>query len=505
MGLPLFVAPVESDLPFKATDKNSSASPSRYGIRRHARQDSRERRATSRRHTAIRDVLRDHIGDAGVRRLSYPYEGGRPTMSSRPLPESVAINDLQSDDRHSRPFREVLREMVRSDERSRERFEEHLHGLFGSDSRGSRSSENNEIEDVAATIGWWTGDPFPHLNRTQTTGSLDSRRDGEVRPRSRQRIPPPNGQQLTQLNRDPTTMGLRRGTDPRAHSLMMDTEDLERQRMMLIRQLRGTNAFGERERSLSPEGWDTLLTTLTPDPQPPSAGSSFHSTVASQSAGVSSRTSLTGPELAAPGAADQACESGCEGSDTEGADLDQPSSGRVHRRRDEMRRVRVRVPDYNLDGTLDTSDSLMDLGRYPVVDHMADHTVTRRLRFASSLASDREANRPRRERNGPVIRRETGTLQMAEDGPMSIPHFGRARHGWVGHLSVGTSDDEQGTERRSLNRESSATSANFTNPDEEEWAGMQRIVRSLARREDIPDGWWAEAGLSRTLPQDGTD
>ncbi|KLU83818.1 hypothetical protein MAPG_02868 [Magnaporthiopsis poae ATCC 64411] len=28
---------------------------------------------------------------------------------------------------------------------------------------------------------------------------------------------------------------------------------------------------------------------------------------------------------------------------------------------------------------------------------------------------------------------------------------------------------------------------------------MQRIVRHFARREDIPDEWWAEVGLSRTL------
>ncbi|KAH7148393.1 hypothetical protein EDB81DRAFT_792177 [Dactylonectria macrodidyma] len=499
MGLPLFVAPVESDLPSKATDKNSSASPSRYGIRRHARQDSRERRAASRRHTAIRDVLRDHITEPGVRRISYAYEG----RSSRPLPETGAFSDPQADDRHSRPFREVLREMVRSDERSRERFEEHLQGLFGSDGRGNRPSDNNEIEDVAATIGWWTGDPFPHLNRTQTTGSQDSRQDGEVRPRSHQRIPPPNGQQSTQLHRDTTTMGLRRGTDPRAHSLMMDAEDLERQRLVLLRQLRGTNAFGERERSLSPEGWDTLLTTLTPDPQPPSAGSSFQSTVASQSAGVSSRTSLTEPEPAAPGAPD--CESGCENSDTEGAGPDQPSSGRVHRRRDGSRRVRVRVPDYNLDGVWDTPSGPLDLGGFSTADHLPDQTVTRRLRFASSLASDRERNRRLRERNGAASQRETGTIQLAEDGPLSVPLLHRSRHGWVGHLSVGTSDDEQGTERRSLNRESSATSGNFLNQEEEEWAGMQRIVRSLARREDIPDGWWAEAGLSRTLPQDGTD
>jgi hypothetical protein len=32
--------------------------------------------------------------------------------------------------------------------------------------------------------------------------------------------------------------------------------------------------------------------------------------------------------------------------------------------------------------------------------------------------------------------------------------------------------------------------------------GMQRIVRNLARREDIPDEWWAEAGLSRTLSRE---
>lgn len=44
------------------------------------------------------------------------------------------------------------------------------------------------------------------------------------------------------------------------------------------------DGLGDRERSLSPDvngTWDTLLTTLTPDPQPPSAGSSFASATAS--------------------------------------------------------------------------------------------------------------------------------------------------------------------------------------------------------------------------------
>lgn len=43
------------------------------------------------------------------------------------------------------------------------------------------------------------------------------------------------------------------------------------------------DGLGDRERSLSPDAngtWDTLLTTLTPDPQPPSAGSSFASATA---------------------------------------------------------------------------------------------------------------------------------------------------------------------------------------------------------------------------------
>jgi hypothetical protein len=33
---------------------------------------------------------------------------------------------------------------------------------------------------------------------------------------------------------------------------------------------------------------------------------------------------------------------------------------------------------------------------------------------------------------------------------------------------------------------------------------MQHIVRNLARREDIPNDWWVDAGLSRALPRDGS-
>ncbi|KAI2467381.1 hypothetical protein F4781DRAFT_310116 [Annulohypoxylon bovei var. microspora] len=66
---------------------------------------------------------------------------------------------------------------------------------------------------------------------------------------------------------------------------------------------RNVDGLGDRDRSLSPEGdglWSNLQTTITPDPQPPSVGSSFTSTTASTSAShnptiSSSRTSITSP------------------------------------------------------------------------------------------------------------------------------------------------------------------------------------------------------------------
>lgn len=63
------------------------------------------------------------------------------------------------------------------------------------------------------------------------------------------------------------------------------------------------DGLGDRNRSLSPENglgaWDTLLTSITPDPQPPSEGSSFASssaagrTTTSQSVPHSASTSMT--------------------------------------------------------------------------------------------------------------------------------------------------------------------------------------------------------------------
>jgi len=164
------------------------------------------------------------------------------------------------------------------------------------------------------------------------------------------------------------------------------------------------DGLGDRNRSLSPEGdnvWDTLLTTLTPDPQPPSVGSSFVSGSASASASAaasqgaatsSSRTSFTGPDTAD---FEPPCESGFENSDTEGDEDDEMEQNPL-----------TRFPGFHVE----------------------------RRSYAD-------------------------VIRNTDDHPLEML-------GGIG--------------------------------------GMQRIVSNLARREDIPDEWWAEAGLSRTLSREAS-
>lgn len=235
----------------------------------------------------------------------------------------------------------------------------------------------------------------------------------------------------------------------------------------------GLDGLGDRDRSLSPEVWDTLLSTLTPDPQPPSAGSSFASVTASQTAGPSTSTPTSAPDMAEESTLDPPCESGCENSDLEldDADYEPPEYAQIRRRREQLENSSRRIPNYNLDG-------------------LADSSFSRRMGV-----TERRATRQIRTPNGPLtIYESTGRLGSSADALRSQRTSSPSpRQGvWIGQLSVGA----QGVEEH-------GSSTNQGNPmaAEEDWSGMQRIVRSLARREDIPDEWWAEAGLSRTLGQ----
>ncbi|KAI1418386.1 hypothetical protein F5Y13DRAFT_149072 [Hypoxylon sp. FL1857] len=164
------------------------------------------------------------------------------------------------------------------------------------------------------------------------------------------------------------------------------------------RSIRLVDGLGDRDRSLSPEGdgvWDTLQSTLTPDPQPPSVGSSFASTTASTAASTaasqnptvpSSRTSITSP----------------------GEDVEPPCDP-------------VNEPEGFLEGGEDVEAP--------------------------------EPDRPRR----------------------SNPH---------GRLSYAEA----------------ALSGSGSPTGDPEWLpGMHHIIRRLAARQDIPDEWWQQAGLSRSM------
>lgn len=528
MGLPLFIAPVESDLVCKAADKTSTTAPLRSAIRRQSQLDPRERRAAVRRHDTIRERIRERMANGTVRVATTTNPRGEPAPpwladgfpperqpSTRTQPSSAeGTDDLLG----PRPFRDVLREMTQSNDHRREQLEAQIHALFSSHEPGNIQTDRAAIvragEERPSDTTWtsrWPAPSRPQLDHSRPLGAMAPQFNyGEelLFPWTRDAAttqPAGSSSANTQQSTITQTTADMSGSNRRPRLDVTSRETVfpfarrsirrTRNRGVPLQRTRAVDGLGDRDRSLSPEVWDTLLTTLTPDPQPPSAGSSFASTVASQSAGNSSRTSFTAPDPPVATAADQACESAWEHSDTEEPDHDyeHPDFARIRRRREEVRRARMastRVPDYNLDGPVDGPVDGPPLRRYGRTE--ADVAALRRRRMRSPdgpLVPTREAG-------------DAGADDLTEaDGP-SNSQLQRPRHGWVGQLSVGVSDDEQNTERQRLNRESSTGSGANAQLGGEEW---QRIVRSLARREDIPDEWWAEAGLSRILPRDATE
>lgn len=254
------------------------------------------------------------------------------------------------------------------------------------------------------------------------------------------------------------------------------------------------DGLGDRERSLSPEVWDTLLSTLTPDPQPPSAGSSFASVAASQTAGPSSGTPTSAPDAAEEAFLDGPCESGCENSDMEmdEPDYQHPDFALIRRRRRQATAAAASMAATNDFGSMTNYSA-------SVADAATAHY------FAPGGRTTRQINTP----NGPLtIYESTGRVGPAPDSSRSSRTAnGHDQHNtWLGYLSVGASGEEDRGPDGPRQRQDESTSSTHANPmaSEDDWAGMQRIVRSLARREDIPDEWWADAGLSRNLRQGET-
>ncbi|OAF59483.1 hypothetical protein VC83_03916 [Pseudogymnoascus destructans] len=214
--------------------------------------------------------------------------------------------------------------------------------------------------------------------------------------------PPPwmNSSILSQLRDEQSASVL-----PSASALPpSENNSAERRRFRLPR----VDGLGDRERSLSPGGdgeWDTLLTTISPDPQPPSAGSSFASTSASDAASSVPTSTSSATSIGPPIEVDYGTsfENICEY-----VEANSPSSD----------------PDEEEQEMLDFFDA-----------------------------------------------REAG------------------ERFWRGYTDFVAARADR-------------VARHASQADGESMGGMQRIVRRLARRQDIPDEWWAEVGLSRTIPRE---
>ncbi|KAL6905117.1 hypothetical protein GGI43DRAFT_398912 [Trichoderma evansii] len=429
MGLPLFVAPVETDVPAKQAPKHDVLSPARSAIRRAAYIERRDRR--------------------------YPYRRTAEQPSSA-------------------PGREALRDVTSGGERPRGRLEEQMSSLYGGtwhsvDPQG-RAEEGGQEGD----LGWWSSDLRPRARHARIAVISNPRRSrsplpamiGSVFPGSlvsSSRLPPPRlldggleripFETSTSLDDGPQASTSNRYRSLRRNQSRMYRALLSGRTLPNDRHTRPpVDGLGDRDRSLSPEGWDTLRSTLTPDPQPPSAGSSFASAAATHGAGPSNPPP-TAPELPDE-AMDPACESGHENSDDEDTYFGYPGYRGIRRAH---QRINQLIPEYNLDGPTDGP---------------------RAQRTESSGSS--------------------GPGQTS--GDILANHYSQLLFGQTSHAG---SEDERRADRLRPNREGSAGSGPSTHTGDEEWLGMQRIVRNLAAREDIPDEWWAGAGLNRTLPREG--
>ncbi|KAL4937966.1 hypothetical protein BDV06DRAFT_202006 [Aspergillus oleicola] len=195
------------------------------------------------------------------------------------------------------------------------------------------------------------------------------------------------------------------------------------------------DGLGDRQRSVdldddhANDAWETLLTTMTPDANLPSADSSFTSASAS--------------------------ESNDSTNDTSGSSATSLNS--LHNT------VHTTIPTIHM--TLDPYHDYPNPCDYPSSsdsDTESDGEITQQSLFRRYRRRMRQVESMRRSHN----------LQAMNNPPSiaSIPT-----------ISFAFSDSSQ----------------------DSELANMQAILDRLARREDIPDDWWAAAGLIRTIGQRG--
>ncbi|KAI0012619.1 hypothetical protein F4779DRAFT_15736 [Xylariaceae sp. FL0662B] len=328
MGLPLFVAPVETDVPGKTAPKSPvDPATTRSPIRR-AERDRRRQLHEIREHR-LRMLAALEEGDDDINLLST----SRSSPRTRIAPGETDGPSPRNEDPELAP--EVLDLILFRDRGARD-------SAFDFGHIDVEDINNLRAESIASDA-WPShmraaiarrrqalsrGEPFvpaPVTDRTYTPSSTMRAavaRRREVLSARREALPYAHASSRS----DAVLPGYLSARDIQAEQhaprSLLDLEPLPRRvssphrvdrsrpaqlsrgASRLSNRVRYVDGLGDRDRSLSPEGdgvWDTLQSTLTPDPQPPSVGSSFASTTASaatsqSTAASSSNTPITSPD-----------------------------------------------------------------------------------------------------------------------------------------------------------------------------------------------------------------
>ncbi|KAI3326830.1 hypothetical protein HD806DRAFT_532463 [Xylariaceae sp. AK1471] len=392
MGLPLYIAPVESDVPSRPPAK-STGDPA--NVRSPIRRTERRRQVIENREQRLRMLAALHASDDSssfvpptTRPISRPADPRRLSERQSPRLENPRISELA---RHI--------DLDRPSEYGRPST-----GDFGS--FGLNDDEWEVLDRImppqreataqsSATTPIHTRPPRFVFGYVPSTASerqaLRHERDQVVEARRRRRDQLERQSQIERLISQPTSI-----SSAAAH----------RHAQRVAQQVRYYDGLGDRDRSLSPEGdgvWDTLQSTLTPDPQPPSVGSSFASTTVSATTSQTNGTNSVNTSMTTP---DEETEPPCD----------------------------PIIDNSGSDGEDDVEEQSNELSRQPA-----------------------SRGQPRSQRSYADVAAEPQSRQSPEP-------------------------------------------ADANEVDRLEWlSGMHRIVRGLASREDIPDEWWAQAGLSRSM------
>lgn len=294
-------------------------------------------------------------------------------------------------------------------------------GLSGPSARGP-VRQSVSVDSSASPNPWETADAALTRRRAErealnnSTPQNEAERDMTPRDRIIERI---------------RTQGRARVADMQHRGMLPPRLEHLRRHYRRQRETAGVSAppvvdgLGDRARSISPSNdtaWDTLLTSITPDPQPPSAESSF--TSAAASAGNSFAPSNTSSSATSvsddPGGPSQFFENICE-----------------------------------------TFESRQDSGEEGEQGEGDSEDIA-------------------------VLRRAAQGEPRTVDEP-TLDIF------WRGYTEVVTRRADRVARHSGVGR-------GVGNGENTGLGGMQRIVQRLAGRGDIPDEWWASAGLARIVP-----